>query len=201
MFGGSAGRSAWLAGILSLGCMTSGLDSLSSGEGKPHSHPHPRDAGVDSSISTGGTGAGGGTAAGGAAANGGNDGTGAMTSTGGSPADGGPPGGGDPCTEEGAHKCAGTAQKERLQCKDGVWEPAPACDADENCDTTPGGFEGLCQPIVPECDGKTGGTIVCSGNDRLECGKDLVSTTPVETCPFLCGAGECQGSCAVGTRM
>src|SRR6185369_6707863 len=116
-------------------------------------------------------------------------------------ADSGEPGGGDPCTEEGAHKCAGRAQKERLECKGSVWQPVSACGARENCDTTPGGFEGLCQPVVPVCDGKTPGTVVCSGNDRLECGKDLVSTTRVDTCPFLCSDGVCQGSCVAGTRM
>src|SRR3954470_5526767 len=109
MFGGSAGRSAWLAGILSLGCMTSHLDDLSSGEGH---RPHPRDAGVDSNVGAGngagGEGAGGASSGSGAASNGGNDGTGASTSTSGgaSSTDGGPPGGGDPCTEEGAHECA-----------------------------------------------------------------------------------------------
>src|SRR4051794_32097182 len=117
MLGRSVARAAWLAGLLSLGCTASDLDSLASG-----SRPTP-DAGIDSGISSGsgGQGVGGG---GGATSSGGATGTGATAATsGGAPGDSGSVGG-EPCPVEGAFSCVGYAQKQRLECVGGIWQAA-----------------------------------------------------------------------------
>ena len=133
---------------------------------------------TDASMSSGGaSGTGGGT----------NDGTAVATS-------------GAPCSLGGSTACAGHNQTDRLICGTGFWQSNGTCGAGTRCATTPGTAAGSCQTIVSECSGKTPGDTVCRGLDRLACGPDLVTTTPVDTCAGGCVSGTCTG-CTPGATQ
>ncbi len=103
------------------------------------------------------------------------------------------------CTDLGAYACAGHAQKGQLACAVNpsigvpVWSLNGNCSGANNCDTRPGGNAGSCQPIVTECLDKNPGAVFCRGVNRLTCGPDLVTATPLDTCAtgFLCTDGMC----------
>lgn len=102
---------------------------------------------------------------------------------------------GTPCAPDGALGCAGHAQKAQLICIGGSWQSNGTCSGSNNCDTAAGGSQGSCQPIVPECAGRTAGEAapLCVGNEPQVCGADLVSTTGSGACEsgMGCQAGEC----------
>ena len=89
---------------------------------------------------------------------------------------------GDPCPQNDATACNGQAQQQQLVCVNRVWGDNGKCTGNNNCDSTPGATAGTCQPIVAECVGKQPGDVVCQGMNRVACGPDLVTTTPVDTC-------------------
>src|SRR5882724_2684962 len=222
-------RWSWFVGIACVGCTTSGLDALSGGgrerstggSGVLDGSSSVNSGGSDSMPGTGGIPSGGRSIDGGGA----NGAGGVASSTGGvatekdsstsSGGDGGivPSGAdgsagdgtavgviGQSCSLIGAYACAGHAQKGQLVCVGGSWQANGTCSGRNNCDTTPGSSAGSCQPVVPGCDSKSADTIICEGADRVTCGIDLVKTTPVASCPFLCVDGACTGVCAPTTR-
>ncbi len=94
---------------------------------------------------------------------------------------------GDPCDESGLSVCAGSAQKQRLTCENGVYRLDAPCGATENCDQV----SGSCSPIVAECRGKSVGARFCSASAGiLVCGLDLVRVES-EPCAGTCVDGNC----------
>jgi hypothetical protein len=103
---------------------------------------------------------------------------------------------GQPCTTLGDLACSGNAKKLPLVCGSGLtWQANGTCNGMQNCDSTPGPNQGTCAPIVPLCAGSQPGDIVCNGLVRTRCGPDLVNTSDVETCQYICKAGACTGLC------
>ncbi len=103
---------------------------------------------------------------------------------------------GETCAPTGSYACAGHSQKGLLVCSKGTWAALNPCTGSNDCDSTPGGNAGSCQPIIADCVGKTAGASFCGGaKDRLECGIDLVTIKLAETCPYVCTAGACTGEC------
>jgi sulfatase modifying factor 1 len=102
------------------------------------------------------------------------------------------------CPQAGVLACAGNAQKSKLICgPEGKWATNGTCDGDELCDTTVGGDQGTCKPVVAACAGKSPADVVCDKTKRVKCGPDRVTTEEVETCPSGCSLGACVGpSCA-----
>ncbi len=152
---------------------------------------------------TGGAGTGGQEAGTGGAAGGtGGAAVGGATSTGGAGGPGSGPIGtlGQPCSPDGSYACAGYATRGQLICSGGTWMSNGACSSGDNCDTSSGNA-GFCNPIVAECVGLAFGDVVCRGTDRLQCGVDLVTTTPVDTCGYVCAAGSCTGVCTPGATQ
>jgi hypothetical protein len=99
---------------------------------------------------------------------------------------------GQPCPNAGALACAGHAQKLQLVCGgDLKWTQNGTCGTGQLCDSTPGVNQGTCAPVVPACAAKSGGDLACDGLVRVQCGPDLVSTTTIETCPFVCTPSAC----------
>jgi hypothetical protein len=115
---------------------------------------------------TGGTGPSGGTGASGGGGEGGE-----ATGTGGT---GGTGTVGDPCSDEGAEKCARSASTGRLLCEDGAWVATSPCDAGELCDSS-SDPPGQCEVVPEECRGRTPGAGFCEGTTRVVCGPDLVT--------------------------
>ena len=154
---------------------------------------------------TGGTNTGGGSGTNTGGASGGSAGGTGGSDTGGAAGSAGTGGGepepgvvgtvGKPCAPDGALGCAGHAQKAQLICVDGTWESNGTCSGSNNCDTTAGSSQGSCQPMVPECAGRSAGEAapLCVGNEPQVCGADLVSTTGSGACdPGMgCHEGEC----------
>ncbi|HEX6272860.1 MAG TPA: hypothetical protein VFZ53_07470 [Polyangiaceae bacterium] len=128
-------------------------------------------------------GPGGGGGAGGSNGTGGSAGT--ATGGGGPGGEGGDGGGGgsvtpgDPCSDEGAVKCAGQASPGRLVCENAVWVTGTPCGNGELCDTT-SDPTGRCAVVPDECRGRTPGEAFCEGATRTVCGADLVTTVSTE---------------------
>src|ERR1041384_3046542 len=94
---------------------------------------------------------------------------------------------GDACDELGLSVCAGSAQKQRLICQDGVYRVDAPCGAGENCDQVSGG----CSPIIAECSGRPVGARFCSATAGIMvCGLDLVRVES-EPCAGNCVDGNC----------
>ena len=72
---------------------------------------------------------------------------------------------GEPCSEAGARACAGHAQREQLLCEAGAWKSNGSCPAGQHCDTREGANQGLCQPVVADCEGQPTGTPICRDNN------------------------------------
>lgn len=116
---------------------------------------------------------------------------------------------GCPCGDAAPIACAGHAQTEVLECgNDGLWAFGQACGADLFCNSQPGAHQGTCAPIAPNCADASPNQDVCSDAGAVvQCGPDLVSTTPVTTCaapspiclkgtcaPCVPGSTQCSGS-------
>jgi formylglycine-generating enzyme len=104
---------------------------------------------------------------------------------------------GEPCSEAGARACEGHAQGEQLLCEAGVWTSNGSCPAGQHCDTREGASQGLCQAVVPACEGQAAGTPVCRDNNVELCDADQLSTT-LQTACTSCDSGSC--SCPAGTH-
>jgi formylglycine-generating enzyme len=102
---------------------------------------------------------------------------------------------GCPCVGSATLACNGNAQRVILMCSGGVWAESSTCPSAQNCDTTPGASQGTCAPIEPLCALASPGDKVCfNGTTVVQCGPDLVSTTPVTTCAGMtpaCLGGSC----------
>jgi hypothetical protein len=109
---------------------------------------------------------------------------------------------GAPCCKPGELACAGHAQKLVLVCsaKTNVWEALQSCGGQQLCDTTPGTNQGSCQEPVAACIGKKPGEKTCDGNNVIECGPDLLTSTQTK-CPATCENGACAGSCTPNERQ
>src|SRR5690606_9713081 len=81
---------------------------------------------------------------------------------------------GDECEPDGLYSCADHATREQLVCDSGYFVSYDRCPRGQLCDTRPE-TQGLCQPIIPECDGHEPGDIVCRQSERIVCGADLVT--------------------------
>ena len=155
----------------------------------------------------GGAGGGTGTGSGGGGNAGGGDG-GVVGADGGDAGGGGlPDAGGLPCAEpalncacsqSGALNCLGHAQKGMIMCDGTKWVPNGACSGSLLCDTSPGPNQGTCQQPIAACAGHPSGYSYCSGNSKISCGPDLVSTSSL-MCPYVCANGDCTGVCMPGT--
>jgi formylglycine-generating enzyme required for sulfatase activity len=101
--------------------------------------------------------------------------------------------GGDHCPVKQQLQCAGPAQSETLICDDtNTWAKNATCSPGMLCDSTPGiPSAEICKPIVGACLGKMPAQVVCDGLDAVKCGSDLVTSSPVETCPIKCLDGTC----------
>ncbi len=108
---------------------------------------------------------------------------------------------GCPCTTAGAHACNGNAQNQALVCTSGSWTPNGICPTGQLCDTASGAQQGICVTIDPACTTAAPGDHVCSNATTVvQCGNDLASDSPVETCSGqACVNGMCTGTCAPGT--
>ena len=101
---------------------------------------------------------------------------------------------GDPCATVGQLGCAGNAQQSKLICgAANTWQTNGTCDGATLCDATVN--PGTCQAPAAGCEGQSPGAIVCQSLQRLRCGPDLVTTEAVDTCPYLCSAGQRTGEC------
>jgi hypothetical protein len=111
---------------------------------------------------------------------------------------------GCPCTA-GSNGCNGYEQMERLTCAGGVWVDFGTCTPIDGgtvyCDTQAGTTQGTCVAVDPNCASATPGQQVCVGSDVVQCGPDLVSETPVMTCPHACIDGQCGGTCTPGATQ
>jgi formylglycine-generating enzyme len=105
---------------------------------------------------------------------------------------------GQPCSPPGELACNGHAQKLKLLCdSDETWHTNGTCNGAERCVSTPGPDQGTCAALAPLCAGSQPGDRVCDGLDRVQCGPDLVSTTLVEACQFVCAPSAC-AECMAG---
>lgn len=86
------------------------------------------------------------------------------------------------CPQNGAYGCATNASSHKAMCVGGTWTPIGDCNPGQLCDTRPGGTAGSCLTVVPECEGKNPGDLVCGGQTIETCGPDLVSTAKGQTC-------------------
>lgn len=102
---------------------------------------------------------------------------------------------GDPCSPDGAVACNGHASSVVMKCVDSIWSSNKTCPSGQLCDTA--AAPNACAPVVPACQGKKPGDVVCDGADRVTCGLDLVTSTKV-TCgsAALCQLGSAD-KCAV----
>lgn len=174
--------------------------------------------GTTTATSTGQGGSGGEGGAGGAGGSGGQGGATSTTSTtgnGGSGGEGGGTGGeggseppgmigavGEACTTPGEKACAGHAQATQLVCGvDHLWAVAGTCPASERCTSAYGPKQGTCQAVVPLCAGKASNEVVCSDRMRVRCGPDLVTSTLLGECPYLCAGGACVGECTPSAKQ
>ncbi|MDX2053843.1 MAG: formylglycine-generating enzyme family protein [Polyangiaceae bacterium] len=109
---------------------------------------------------------------------------------------------GEPCSPNGVLACAGLAAKGQLVCASGRWSLAGLCTAGFNCDTSTSN-RGACAPVVPACENKMAGSLVCGdGQSVTSCGPDLVTTRAVSTCTNqACVNGACVGECAPGVKQ
>jgi hypothetical protein len=108
---------------------------------------------------------------------------------------------GERCAPDDAYGCAGHAQKGRLICSKGRWQPNGICSGSENCESTPGPTAGSCQPVATGCEDQPGDALICQGTDLLKCGIDLATTSKIQTCQYVCADGGCSGTCMPGTRQ
>jgi hypothetical protein len=110
---------------------------------------------------------------------------------------------GSACSAPGELACAGNAQKVALICNGDDWALASVCPSSQNCDSTPGSNQGTCTTIDPLCANASPGNHVCSSSTTVvECGPDLVSDSPVETCNNqACVDGTCTGVCSPGATQ
>jgi formylglycine-generating enzyme required for sulfatase activity len=154
--------------------------------------------GTSSDSGPGGGGSGGGQTGGQGGAGGGTAGAGGGTTTTSTQPDSAGLGSiGDPCPKAHELACAGHAQKLKLVCgKDLKWQANGTCDKDTLCDTGEGADQGTCKPVIAACAGQNPGDVVCQGKDVVTCGPDLVTTEKVQSCPFVCTGGACDGECA-----
>lgn len=96
------------------------------------------------------------------------------------------------CSTAGATACAGNMQTAQLICLGGLWTANGTCAAGEYCDTNVGAQQGTCHPVATPCRGAAPGDFVCVDPTNVgQCGADLVTTTPVSTCPSGCCGGSC----------
>ena len=104
---------------------------------------------------------------------------------------------GCPCSSPGQLACNGNAQKVTLICNAGTWTYSQTCPVGDNCNSGSGLNQGLCLAIDPLCASAVPGQNVCSNATTVvQCGPDLVSDLPVETCTNqTCVSGACAGVC------
>jgi cysteine-rich repeat protein len=102
---------------------------------------------------------------------------------------------GEPCSTNGALACHGPAQRLRLLCDGGFWQSNGTCVESENCDQR----TGVCAPIVAACEDHAPGSLICSGDNLLECGPDLVNTTLLVACEGRCKATSTSAECSAPT--
>lgn len=109
---------------------------------------------------------------------------------------------GAPCGPDGLYGCADRASAHQVVCSEGKWKAYKDCAEGLLCDTRSGSTAGTCRSIVAECQGRTGGDRVCSGQNVEICGPDLVTATTSKTCANqACVSGACQGVCAPGQKQ
>ena len=110
---------------------------------------------------------------------------------------------GSSCSSPGTLACGGYAQKVTLICSGGVWTYTSTCPSGQNCDSTPGSNQGTCAMLDPPCTSVSPGTSVCgSSTTVVQCGPDLVSHSPVQTCTNqACVSGACTGVCTPGATQ
>jgi hypothetical protein len=104
---------------------------------------------------------------------------------------------GTPCSPPGALACAGNYQKLTVLCGgDGEWEPNQTCGVDLYCDSSPGPNVGLCQPVIEECENRSG-VVFCAPDERrlVTCGPDAVTKSEV-TCDGACHRDMCRDDLA-----
>jgi cysteine-rich repeat protein len=94
---------------------------------------------------------------------------------------------GQACGTLGTLACAGPNQQLSLICSDGKWQVLSICAEGQRCDQS----TGVCTDIVPVCDGREPGYLLCASVDTVEtCGPDLVTVTSTK-CSGVCQAGVC----------
>jgi hypothetical protein len=95
---------------------------------------------------------------------------------------------GSQCENPGSRACWKNGSKLALKCNDDSWEVDSICDDDERCETAEGEQQGLCLPIVAECEDQQPGQAFCA-DDALRSCTDLVSFEDT-----ACGSDEtCSG--------
>lgn len=110
---------------------------------------------------------------------------------------------GTACSGVGTLACNGHGQKLTLVCgADGRWAANVTCGAGQLCDSRPGLDQGTCAAVVPLCATSQPNAFVCDGQQRVQCGPDLVSSSVVATCTDqACVGGACTGVCAPNTKQ
>ena len=109
---------------------------------------------------------------------------------------------GQACVRPGDLACSGHAKKLTLVC-DGTyrWAANGNCASTQLCDSRAGLNQGTCATIDPPCAASQPGDVVCNGQQRVQCGPDLVSSVVIETCVGqACVGGVCVGVCVPGAR-
>jgi hypothetical protein len=95
----------------------------------------------------------------------------------------------------GQYQCPNAESPARQVCgAQGTFVATTACASGSNCERA----TGTCKPIIAACAGHKEGDWVCSGQDRIQCGRDLLSIAASgQHCASaaLCGAGSGQ-NCA-----
>ena len=105
---------------------------------------------------------------------------------------------GQACVHPGDLACSGHAKKLTLVC-DGAnhWATSTTCPSGELCDSRAGLNQGTCATIDPPCAASQPNDVLCNGQQRVQCGPDLVSSVVLETCAGqACVGGVCVGVCA-----
>ncbi len=102
---------------------------------------------------------------------------------------------GDECDEAGLSSCSGNNEKLTLICgADGAWAAGAVCGSGEICDWRPSSASfGSCVEQNAACAGAADGTLICDGDDLLECIDDGLG---VQRWP--CGLGCEDGGCLPG---
>jgi hypothetical protein len=103
---------------------------------------------------------------------------------------------GTECPREGARACWMNGNRLALICKGGNWDIDTICDDDQRCNTTEGPYQGVCQAIVPECEGQIASQAFCAEDSVRFC-RDLVSFEDT-SCGTreTCSGGPAGPSCA-----